>query len=396
MPRLRDLDHPLAIAMWDSSWIRRRYVGGGFEDWDRTLDAFQERGYDAVRIDVFPQLIAAGPDGTVVDEFVSSPGARNNTYGFGVWGNAFTVRIDPRRSLVEFLGKLRERGMWAGLSTWFKPTDEGRNTQIFGVDGFVRVWDETLRFLADHDRLDRVVYVDLCNEYPRYHDNTWFHDQLAARRRPDWTGEAFNPEQAAFYWAFITDALTQLRSRWPGLDLFVSQTITDWAFDRDRDYAAFDALDVHAWMVNNPSFTGGTGYWENMHQHGEPGNTDEHYEQSFAAMMRRWDTRKDEWIAWLDGRLADVAPVARAHDLAWGNTEGWAAIKWADHPSLDWNWVKECGEIGARLGVKYGFAFNCTSNYTHPHHQGMWNDVGYHRDMTSIIRSGRIGVPAAG
>lgn len=46
--------HPLAITMWDFSWIERRWDGAGFEDWNAALDGVKERGYDAVRIDAFP------------------------------------------------------------------------------------------------------------------------------------------------------------------------------------------------------------------------------------------------------------------------------------------------------------------------------------------------------
>jgi hypothetical protein len=60
--RLTDLTHPLALTMWDFSWLERRWIGGGFEDWGRALDELRERGYDAVRIDAFPHLLAADPD----------------------------------------------------------------------------------------------------------------------------------------------------------------------------------------------------------------------------------------------------------------------------------------------------------------------------------------------
>lgn len=53
--------HPLAITMWDFSWIERRWDGAGFADWDDALDQLVERGYDAVRIDAFPHLISAAP-----------------------------------------------------------------------------------------------------------------------------------------------------------------------------------------------------------------------------------------------------------------------------------------------------------------------------------------------
>jgi hypothetical protein len=30
--------HRLAIAMWNFSWLERRWPGAGYEDWDRALD----------------------------------------------------------------------------------------------------------------------------------------------------------------------------------------------------------------------------------------------------------------------------------------------------------------------------------------------------------------------
>ena len=49
--RLRNIQRPLAITMWDFSWLERRWPGAGYEDWDLALDGLALRGYDAVRID---------------------------------------------------------------------------------------------------------------------------------------------------------------------------------------------------------------------------------------------------------------------------------------------------------------------------------------------------------
>lgn len=57
-----DLSRPLAIAMCDFSWLERRWPGAGYEDWDRALDELAERGYDVVRIDAYPHLLAADAD----------------------------------------------------------------------------------------------------------------------------------------------------------------------------------------------------------------------------------------------------------------------------------------------------------------------------------------------
>lgn len=69
---VRSLREPLAIAMWDFSWLLRHAlghaVGSEFADWDKVLDGIVERGYNAVRIDAFPNHVAAGTDGKVTEE----------------------------------------------------------------------------------------------------------------------------------------------------------------------------------------------------------------------------------------------------------------------------------------------------------------------------------------
>ena len=52
---------PRAITMWDFSWLERRWPGAGYEDWDQVLDELSERGYNAIRIDAYPHLIAENP-----------------------------------------------------------------------------------------------------------------------------------------------------------------------------------------------------------------------------------------------------------------------------------------------------------------------------------------------
>ena len=52
---------PLPITMWDFSWLERRWPGAGYEDWDQALDELKLRGYEAVRIDAYPHLLALDP-----------------------------------------------------------------------------------------------------------------------------------------------------------------------------------------------------------------------------------------------------------------------------------------------------------------------------------------------
>src|SRR5579875_1460475 len=60
--RLEKIEHPLAITMWDFSWLERRWPGAGYEEWDLALDGLVLRGYDAIRIDAYPHLVAANPN----------------------------------------------------------------------------------------------------------------------------------------------------------------------------------------------------------------------------------------------------------------------------------------------------------------------------------------------
>ncbi|MCK5775565.1 MAG: hypothetical protein KAH25_05290, partial [Bacteroidales bacterium] len=57
--KLSKLKNPIAIAMWDYSWILRHHRYGEFEDWDKVLNELSIRGYNAIRIDCMPHFVAA-------------------------------------------------------------------------------------------------------------------------------------------------------------------------------------------------------------------------------------------------------------------------------------------------------------------------------------------------
>ena len=41
---LMKMKNPVAIAMWDYSWLLRHHKYGDFEDWDKVLDGLVKRG----------------------------------------------------------------------------------------------------------------------------------------------------------------------------------------------------------------------------------------------------------------------------------------------------------------------------------------------------------------
>lgn len=396
LPRVTQVKKPVAIAMWDFSWLLRHYATGEFADWSQTLDALVERGYNAVRMDVFPHLVAANPEGTVVEEFDFPKGDWRPV----MWGNQYSTKVRPREALLEFLPKCTERGVHVGMSTWFfGPGAE----KVTGLDGFVRVWDETLAFLKDHGVLNNVFYVDLLNEYPMFNGFKWLENELKAirdkelgaiknpeqreRQAHEWDKNQgqYNPAQQAFYKRFICDAIDRLKVKWPGFDFFACQTRVDSVPWQNMDFSRFAVLDIHSWFVLNGALPTDTGYWENIHGLAD---NDLKFPEVNAKLKANWDKNKDALVAWMTEFVQSVAAKGRALGVPYGNTEGWGLINWLDHPALDWDIIKEAAEICARLGRANGYTFNCTSNFTHPQFPRLWHDVQWHRKVTSIIREG--------
>ncbi len=285
---------PLAIAMWDFSWLLRHHRLGEFENWDRVLDELADRGYNALRIDCFPHLVAAGASGLQEDRFFHPVSG----WASISWGNQYSVYSRPRESLIAFLAKCRERRIRVGLATWFMAHGTKRNREIAGLDGFVRVWDETLGFIQENGLLEGVLYVDLLNEYPLWHGFEWLKTTLEAMggAAPVKRGNGnanipdiddgpskkrkYSPEQEAFYEDFLNEAIRQLRAKWPGLDFFASLTVDDQVPWQEMDISHFAALDAHIWFVYHEPFGTGTGYFSNIHKM----ESDLGFERTYRAM----------------------------------------------------------------------------------------------------------------
>ena len=400
--KINNLKQPAAITMWDSSWLRRRYAGGGFEDYDKALDELVERGYNAVRIDAFPHMIANAPDGTNAERFLDPTGFGFHWYGFAQWGSPWTIYIYPRRDIVEFLKKCEQRNVYVILSTWLKPTSEPRNDWMNGTDALVRVWDETLKFLQENDCLKPVIGVDIQNEIPTGACNTWLYNQLNSLKTLE---NKRNKEQIDFYRNFFGTALRELRKRWPEIPFSASQTQVFFEENADMDYTGYAFLDVHIWAEECAKFPlwDHTNYKESIRHFGEnlmsnyrrgknysdnkrmaPPDID--FERMNEQIHESWYKNRSLCEEWLEERIAYVAEKGKSYRIPVGNTEGWGSVFWVEHPMLSWDMVKDAGMIAAKLGSKYGYTFNCQSNFCEPQFASLWKDVAYHQELTNIIK----------
>ncbi|MEI7524052.1 MAG: cellulase-like family protein [Mariniphaga sp.] len=382
---------PLAIAMWDFSWILRHHQYGEFQDWDKALEGLAQRGYNAIRMDAMPQFIAADKDGKITEEYRAS----KKDWIPALWGNDYSMSFRPREALLEFLPKCKKYGIRVGLASWFLP--HGNRLEILNEDGgLLRAWTETLEFLQKNNLLDdNIVYIDLLNEYPDCNGYDWMKVELNKRsdakkfilNNPTaHLPQNFEPHEKdkrlyiKFYNDFANNLIASLKQRFPGFDYFTS--FHTWSGLETLELTNYGALDFHVWFHHNAKIG------RLIDAAANTATIDRDICLDYGNLMSYWKENKTEMIKWIDVIIRAVAQKASEYGIVCGNTEGWGPIGWYDHPDLSWDWVKESAEICVDLAKKHSeYKFICTSNFTHPQFKGLWEDVKWHQKITQIIKS---------
>jgi hypothetical protein len=353
---------PLAITMWDFSWLERRWPGAGYEDWDLALDELRERGYNAVRIDAYPHLIAAGADRvwTLLPEWNQQD-----------WGAPAKCRVRVQPELNRFIGKCAERRIVVALSTWFREDAANQRLNIASPRDLGLVWKAALDSIRAAGLLGSILYVDLCNEFPL---------QVWAPFTPKGLLRA-SPEGVRW----MAEPIALLRESYPELAYTFSFT-TEYETWRKQDVSMLDFLELHLWMTHFSDFYQQVGYnYERFESKGYE-NLAEKAEMLYRSKPDYWKKRLEDGIR----TLAAEWSVASGKPLI--TTECWSLVDYKDWPLLNWEWIKELCETGVRAAAETGrWAAIATSNFCGPQFRGMWRDVAWHRKMTGVIRSARLG-----
>lgn len=360
---------PRAIAMWDFSWLERRWPGAGYENWDKVLDEFVDRGYNAVRIDAYPHLVGVNPTGKwVLDE----------VWNTQLWGSPDRIEVQVQPALNEFIRKCGERDIKVGLSTWIRRDTTHQEMTIRTPEDFANRWINTLKTIEAEGLLDHILYVDLCNEWPGDSWAPFFHEL-----HPDviW-GQWHTP--SSMDW--MKRAIDCVRKVYPDMPLLFSFDSQDVSTYRQTDTSFIDFFELHIWMANQngAEFNKKVGY-----------NYDKFSPESYKNMVRNAETlyrlTPNYWQGLLTHQICEMADMARDKRKPLITTECWAVIDYKDWPMLNWDWVKELCEIGVRESAATGmWVAIATSNFCGPQFVGMWRDVEWHRKMTSVIRHASI------
>ncbi len=374
----------LAITMWEFSWlVRRSGVETEYADWDRVLDELVERGYDCIRIDAFPHLIARGPHGDLVERFTILP-----QHKLFFWGNHEPVTVEPRRSLIEFLTKVRARGMRVGLSTWFNDDTLHRADTVAGPEDFTRIWMETLDFLADAGFHDIIAWVDLCNEFPL---GKW------ARGAYPLIFDGANPNNVLpmlLPWndivcrrvqRYLDESICPLKSAYPGLRYTFSFAGGLIGLNVAHiDTSSFDVDEIHIWLSDDPAFSLTSGQLNLLLE--LPGSL----QHCVTSSPQVYYGDRNHWLEVLEANIGRWKNWADQRRLPIITSEAWGPINYDDVDPLgnysEWDWVKDVCAEGVRMAAKQHWAGICSSNFCQPHFKGMWDDIAWHQAQTSYIR----------
>lgn len=357
--RLRDIRRPLAITMWDFSWLERRWPGAGYEDWDLVLDQLVERGYDAVRIDPYPHLLSAGP--TKTWELLP-------VWNVQDWGSPTRNRVQIQPALNQFISKCADRNLRVALSTWFREDPDKTRLKIHSPEDLGRIWKATLDSIAADNLTQHLLYVDLCNEFPLDIWAPFVGKKLlrASDRGTQWMRDSIAVVQAAF----------------PKLDYTFSIT-SEWETWRQQDISALDFLELHIWMANSSSFYSKENVDYNYERFSEKG-----YENIVQRAKSLYLSKPDYWQGKLKERIQLAAEWSRFSRRPLITTECWSLVDYKDWPLLDWDWIKELCEVGVRAAAATGcWVAMATSNFCGPQFRGMWRDVAWHKRLTDLIHA---------
>ena len=349
-----------AITMWDFSWLERRWPGAGYEDWDEALDGLVERGYDAVRIDAYPHLLAADPE----KEWELIPCWNQHD-----WGSPAKCRVRVMPALIEFIAKCAERKIGVALSTWFREDSTGRRLLVPTARRHGEIWQRTLELIERAGLLDQILYVDLCNEWPMKDWAPFFNNGNAGQYI--WSAEASTD--------WMRESIALLKNAYPRMDFCFSfaSDLENW---QGKDVSFLDLLEPHIWMVQGGDFYQRIDYkYECFDSIG--------YEKLVRMAEPLYRSDEEHWQQALCKCIGNAADWSRASGKPLVTTECWGTVVYKDWPMLDWGWVKELCALGVeRAAATNRWAALASSNFCGPQFVGMWRDVAWHQRLTKIIR----------
>lgn len=352
--------------MWDFSWIERRWPGAGYEDWPLILDELGERGYNAIRLDAFPHLIATDAE----KEWTLIP-----VWHVQDWGSPATNKIKNIRPLLhEFIALCKERDIKICLASWYREDAENTRMKITSAQIMADQWINVIAGIQKAGLLDAILCVDLCNEWPADLWAPFFKNDPPELSWGGWYTEA------SLNW--MRESCNAVRRQFPDIPVSYSFEPRDPSKLDGIDLSWADYAEPHLWMAqaNDSEFYKTCGY-----------NYDRYTLDSYKALVKNGESlyrsKPDYWQNLLRNHITRAATALKPHKLPLMTSECWGLVDFKDWPLLNWDWVKDLCRIGVETATATGqWVAISSSNFCGPQFKGMWRDIEWHRSVTDLIK----------
>jgi hypothetical protein len=369
MSKDQNLFEPLAITMWDFSWLERRWPGAGYENWDLALNELLERGYNAIRIDAFPHLLAEDSG----KEWCLKPVWRVQD-----WGSPALNKIRIQPYLNEFLAKCKEHNIKIGLSSWFREDTENTRMQITSPQIMAEIWIKTLESIKSDGLLETIFYVDLCNEWPGEYWAPFFKNDP-----PELTWGGWHTDRSIDW---MKSSVELVRSEFPDLPLGYSIEMHKSPKGSEVDLSFFDYQEPHIWMANSND-----GEFYNRVGYNYDTQKNDSYDKLQLNGKKIYMQNIDHWNDILIKTIDLYSDFSGRTNTPLITTECWGLVDYKDWPLLEWDWIKELCRLGTKRAADSGqWAAIATSNFCGPQFKGMWNDIDWHLEMTEYIKNSKV------
>lgn len=352
------IERPFAIAMWDFSWIERRWPGAGYEDWNQALKELTDRGYDAVRIDAFPHLMAVDP----YKKWTLKP-----VWNTQNWGSLSINKIRLHDDFRNFLQACRRHHVRVALSTWFREDVDNIRMTITSPEDHANIWIKTLDYIKEWGELDNLLYIDLCNEFP--------HDSWS----PFFTKNGCKVRETKECSDWMHKAVDIFKKSYP--EFPVTFSFTSPFENPDEDISYLDFIEPHVWMTNS------SGFYKKIGYHFETFN-DIGYTNLALYGKHTYMKNKPYYDQALTDEIKRVAEWSMRSGKPVISTECWSVVDYKDWPLLDWDWILDLNRLGVITAASTGrWIGMATSNFCGPQFVGMWREKNWHKELTNLIHN---------
>jgi hypothetical protein len=370
----------LATACWDYSWLTRRDSRQGEYGKYQLGQRFEElraRGFNALRVDPCPHLIAHPPEGVNPERFEIQPEGRSLRRGA-----ARPVVVKPREALAELLRAAREHNVKLWLASWFVPDTQARRSFVRRPRDFVRVWSETLDFIHEQGCADTVVAVDVCHEFPSTPAAHGPHRRIFGRNpmNPLPLTGGWSPRVLERVEEYLLEVPRGLRAAFPDYQFGLSTTLPLEHHLHQLDTTELDFLDLHCWLNDDLQF--GLASAEALQL--APGRLAERIQSRIVALVYRG--RREYWHRRLAERLEEFTEFCRLRRLTPAMTEGY--LRFASERAGGLSAPRQLAEQMVLEAVRQGIGVLSPGLQAARPHSPLWDDPKWLSKQTHHILTG--------